>query len=204
MPEIDNFDDGDLSEYDSVPSTWYTQTNTVYEGTHAVRNDADNGDHQLISTSGLSNYPSAGDTFEYYARREGVADSALTVNFAYVSNDNRYLLADDPVTDELSFRKEVDNSFTTIASAGSSVPLDTWARFEVDWGAGGSFSFLSENPDTGTTYASFSATDTDFSSGGFAWAHSNFFNDQVGFFDSASILGGTAPTAPSNLSATLN
>lgn len=67
---IDDFEDGNLSEYTVSDPNWSISTSHVYEGTYSVEAETPSTDEHvhpdLLSYKGLNRYPEIGDTFEWY------------------------------------------------------------------------------------------------------------------------------------------
>lgn len=204
MPVIDDFEDGDLSEYPSS-SSFSVDQSIVHDGSYALSvSSAGN----LSSTSGLANYPSQGDTFTFWYYPEGqfsdfgfvfaaqseVGDADGSENipgyYAFFSLYNGNIQIDEVGT---------DFAVLTLASGSASLSSNNWYKGEVHWATNGEITFTVYDS-SGNQLQSITATSDTYSSGG------------VGYYSWAAALtvdtvaisgGGSAPTAPSGLNATL-
>lgn len=63
---IDDFEDGDLSEYSGATSYYAVTSNQVAEGSFSLEHDGQTGaTREIVSDFGLPTYPGYGDTFEW-------------------------------------------------------------------------------------------------------------------------------------------
>jgi len=180
---VDNFEDGDLAEYtdQSEPAASATITNQAFAGSHALEltaevvsgSDAENAG--VFSGSGLPNYPSAGDTFEF---RFFVDDANGTPNdtvfrfFAGGIFSNDYAIRFDHINGRLRFAKRDGSGFNPTTVANVAIPTQEWLRCEVDTTAGGGTITITLDDSTGTQLATGSVTDSTFTSGGIFAFHS--------------------------------
>jgi len=168
-----------LSDYYAGDTSHYTrQTNTVQDGTYAVKSDpSSDGVYRLTSVSGLNTYPSQGDSFEYYVYKSGFSGSQIHINFAcqdsstYFKDGSSYLISDEDNINSLSINRIDGGTVTSdLDSAGDTMPSGEWTRVEVDWQGDGTINidFYDSN---NNNFASLSTTDTTYTSGGIAWVH---------------------------------
>jgi len=66
---VDDFNSQDLSPYFGNTGAFTFDSGTVFEGSHALRDDVRN--NSIASTSGLANYPLRGDTIEVFMQSSG-------------------------------------------------------------------------------------------------------------------------------------
>lgn len=131
---IDSFEDSDLAEYsfDRGSSGARVVSNPTYGGSSVLEISNDNT--EMISTSGLDHYPSAGDVFSSWVRSTGGADD---INFTYGVQDhtNRYFVRVDFANDNLKLYRYENASSTLIEkqTSGFTLSEDTWYNVEVDW-----------------------------------------------------------------------
>jgi hypothetical protein len=145
---IDDFEDGDISEYFGSTGDWSVQTGTVYEGTYALESSVANVTG-ITSQSGLPRYPQAGDTFRARIRFENDTSVNREAGFAFFMNDDgtnnarRYRVevrADNPDMRITIRGNDVTNS--TLASTSIPQPnADEWYEFRIDTGEGGKITF---------------------------------------------------------------
>lgn len=140
---IEYFKDEDLSPYSFdrgesgasiVHGSDYTGTNGFggsYAGEKALKISGSNT--EMISTSGLDNYPAAGDTFSCYFMAVDPADQ-LNVTWGVQDHNNRYFIHVDYIDQEILLCK-YKNETTYVLDSTSNVPLeyDTWYYAEVEW-----------------------------------------------------------------------
>lgn len=162
---IDDFEDGDLSEYsfDRNAAGASLVSNPTYDGSHALQIDATNT--ELLSTSGLNYFPRAGDTFSCWVRgTNGAAD----VNFTYGAQDknNRYVARVSFDRDNIVlFRYENGTLHTLAQQYGITVGEDSWYNIEINWGDNNTHQFTLQDA-SGSEVAQISSTDSTWTSGG--------------------------------------
>jgi hypothetical protein len=166
---VDGFEDTGLTEYefDGSSSGVTVVDRPTWGGSGALK--VDDVNRELISTSGLDNYPGAGDVFSCWVRG---TDGADDVNFTYgvQDHDNRYLIRVDFTNDELALWRHENATSYVLAeqTSGFTLSEDTWYNVEVDWRESGEHvATLSDC--TGTQIAQIEATDTMWSSGGIGY-----------------------------------
>jgi hypothetical protein len=187
---VDDFEDGNLAEYtdQSEPAASATITNQAFAGSHALEltaevvsgPDAENAG--VFSGSGLPNYPSAGDTFEF---RFFVDDANGTPNdtvfgfFAGGFSSNNYEIRFDHINGRLRFEKRDGSGFNPTTVANVAIPTQEWLRCEVDTTAGGGTITVTLDDSTGTQLATGSVTDSTFTSGGIFAFHSTRLSPEI-------------------------
>jgi len=141
MPTIiDDFEDGDISEYSGPTNDFTVTSNTAYNGTYSLRADAFDVDGlQSTPGDGLNYYPQAGDRIRVWLQ--------------IPPTDNEYVyfyFGTDGTTGEC-YEAELDNDIfwiNEITDGGStsnrlidqqlSLPTGEWVLLEIDWNLDGS------------------------------------------------------------------
>jgi hypothetical protein len=59
---VEDWEDGDMSEYGGNTGYFSVGTSPIWEGSYAVESSHSGGDYGIYSTSGLEIYPSEGDS----------------------------------------------------------------------------------------------------------------------------------------------
>jgi hypothetical protein len=174
---IDDFEDGDISEYSGATGNATVQTSTVFNGTYALQFDTSGGANTITSTSGLSNYPSRGDTFQWYWRHSAGSTSsgmAFAVSAApFGSNDAYTFVIRGDSVNSIALRRYDGGSRTTIATTNYDVPSGSWFKAYVDFQSTITCEVRDLNDNT---LASISASDSNYDSGGIGWR----LNDKTG------------------------
>lgn len=189
---IDGFEScGDLSEYSGDTGKFSEQSNTVQVGECALEAVAENGDPFAIqSQSGLDNYPSAGDTFEYWAKPgEGPngRGGSTVLKFGVQDTANYYQLTLDSDNGDLEFSKVSGGSVAFTATASAGISPTSWYRVEVAWGSSGTIN-ITVFDGSGSEQGSLSKTDSEFTSGGIIWETATFDSaTTTNYFDGAVI-----------------
>lgn len=134
---IDDFEDGDLSEYDYTDFGAGVQTDRVYEGTCALGLPVQSGssaDAQCVSTSGDLPYPSRGDSFGGYVYLPDDTDKFRYVFAAQGPNKDPdgYNVA---ISGLSGFAVEVDRKGEDIArtSLDGIDHTGKWLELVIDW-----------------------------------------------------------------------
>jgi hypothetical protein len=182
---IDDFEDNDLAEYQGSTGPYTTQSTTVHDGTYAaqlVNQGVTGGTPHAFSTSGLANYPEAGDTIQGYVRFSG-SGSGNIAGYTFGVQDETtgywaYLDEDEGI-------KLATLDFNTVNVTTVSVTDGIWYRMVVEWGAAGSITHTVYD-DTDTEVGSVSMTDSSYTSGGFG-LHAQQ-NSQDTWFDTFEII----------------
>lgn len=130
---VDDFEDENLSEYDFTTggSGASVVSSPTYSGSYGL--ELSGTTTKILSTSGLSIYPSAGDVFSYWVRLENGTENT---NFTYGVQDdnNRYYLKLNGSDDSLRlFKKENGSSTSLTGDDGVGVSAATWYEIEVNW-----------------------------------------------------------------------
>jgi len=168
---VDTFEDGDLAEYGHTSGgNIRTSTSVVFEGTQALEWNG-NGGGYAYSVSGLPNYPSAGDTFEFRIYVDGNANQAAAQTYFGVPSlpSGRFAGDYNVILDQGAFRLAGPG---LSASTGVGYPSNEWLRVEVDWGVGGTITATLEAAD-GSALATISDSDTTYTTGGVGVANTN-------------------------------
>lgn len=167
---VDDFEDGDLNEYTVKQGSPTTTSSPTYFGSNTL--EISGSDTELVSTSGLPRYPSAGDHFRYRVRATGGAGTAKLLYGVQNNNtDERYAISIDFINDDVSLYHENSSSRTTLAEDTTSCIFseDEWFRIEVDWRTDGTHtvSFCNNSEDQ---LARISGTDSSITEGGIGYA----------------------------------
>jgi len=190
IPEgvVDNFEEviyedqnrtlSDIYDGDLTDAT--RQQSTVQSGSYAL--EVTNG-AEIASTSGLPNYPSAGDSFD--VRFYIVGNEFHRIGFGVQNATSTWI--DDAITILFDFRSGQPDIKTTVRQGGSTVtdgdgtadqnPSDQWCRANVSWT---SSDFTVELFDSGgSSIDSVTVSDSTYSSGGigFGGAATAYFDE---------------------------
>lgn len=176
---IENFEDGDLSEYQFVAgqSLASVTTDSVYDGSHALK--IDGGTTKLFRT-GFSSAPSQGTNFSC---RTKVANGSPFVFLTYgmQDKDNFYAVRLRFDTDKISILKQENDSWSELSGyyPNFSLQRDEWYELEVDWQENGDHVFTATG---GGNTATISTTDSTWSSGGLGfWCFASSSSDVIHF-----------------------
>lgn len=200
VPIIDDFEDGDVSEY-TMPSddTGYiiAQTGTVRSGTYAGQIGGVNDNQaNAYSTSGLDNYPQSGDTIEYYSQmtRDSSEGDQTIFKFAHTRTGTGtgdyegYRITFGARGNELAIWRNDGGSFAKLSSSNYTVTeTNEWLRFVIGWKTDGSIT-TTVYDSSNTKLVSTTTVDSTYKSGGIALASTGVGYEQKVFFDDISII----------------
>lgn len=168
---VDDFEDGDLDEYGYADDPFEATQERSFGGSWSIRDEHPEGTNFLyaVSTSGLDNYPVAGDSFEYriYIESSSVGDPNTLFYFAAqseTSDPDGYVVQLDRNDDHIKLSKDGEEG-TTLDDGNTAVPMDEWLRVSIDWGSEGEIDITIFDSD-GDEVDSLSATDSTYSDGG--------------------------------------
>jgi len=164
---IDDYEDGDISEYTGDTGDASVTTATVYEGTYALEVNNAGSNPEIQSKSGLPHYPQRGETFETYLYPDDPDETVIVTRFGLADTDNHYRFSwQGRGNDEFRVGVYSGGSFTEIDGTTVDVSLynNEWLRFEVQWGDP-TITVTAYNSG-GDTIATISGNDTTFDSGG--------------------------------------
>lgn len=194
---IDDFEDGDISEYGVTGASDTGAFTTVqsgpfggpFNGSWALETDLDGTGAELASTSGLARYPSQGDSFSFRLQFGDNASARLFAMFGIQDQDNWYQVKVDRANEELALFVQDNGSRSTLGTDSTGLISDVeWLRVKVDWGSSSDFTVTLFDAD-GSELGQLAATDTTFTSGGFGWAKTSAVDEGVkAWFDFARIL----------------
>ena len=140
LAPIDRFEDGSLesSTYDfdrGEDGASIVDTPTFGGSSKALKFSG--YDTEMISTSGLPNYPLAGSTIRYRVRVEAGSER-MNVTYGVQSHTDRYYVQFDWGNGYVILWKYKNGDGTTLASDTSISPTpDTWYQIKVDWRSDG-------------------------------------------------------------------
>lgn len=161
---IDSFEDADISEYSGDTSSTSITTNTVKEGSNALK--LNEGQNKITSASDLPRYPKQGDIFEFHHNFPNGAVPRFYFGAQNTSN-YYYVELDDP-TGTLALYKVSSGSATKLGSASLTFENNTWVRTEIEWRTNGKM-LITHYDSTDTEIATLEVTDTTYTSGGVGW-----------------------------------
>jgi len=180
---IDDFEDGNINEYNGDTGDYSVTSSNPISGSSSLLSTAGSFATPYIhSTSGLQNYPQAGDTFSYKIRIEGTINVSSGLVFGIQSNTSQnyaLLIFSASGADRIEFRKNVASGSlgTQISAQNVSTFTNDVIRFEVDWGTNGTISVDVINEGTNTV-DTVSFTDSDYTSGGIGFANGKFTSSE--------------------------
>lgn len=197
---VETFEDQDLAEY-SGDKTKYGFTTNSFSGSYALEytNELNNGE-RIISTSGLSRYPSAGDSIKSAVWRKTDGDSAPMLLFGVQDYDNYYGIGTESDHDQMLIFKRENGNISRLTQQFA-LDYSGWAIWQIDWGTDSSIRFRIFETDGSTiktnstdTALDISAADSTWTSGGIGFSHANgadgSFDDFTGNrFDDLAIKG---------------
>lgn len=170
---VEDFEDGDLSEYNGEVSYFDIVSSNVYEGDRALYGAQENTmGRDMYSLSGLEHYPEAGDTLWVRMRFDPAAKHINSKHFRFgmQSRDDYYQIT----LDERGYYNQslVRDDGTTIAEVETgTLPAEEWLTVKIEWETNGDFTVTGYDS-ADTELFTMTGSDTTYSSGG------------IGFFDS--------------------
>lgn len=171
---IDGFEDGDLNEYTGDVSYFAATTAApVSDGSFSLKSTGsdDNTRRNIVSTSGLGTYPSAGDTFQVKVQSTEIstANKARNCGFLFFAQDtsNGYYIQLDGANDVLKLFEKDGGNFVELANTSANWSQNTWYVFEVATTAGGgSIDVTVTEAGSGASVASLSGSSSLYTTGG--------------------------------------
>lgn len=187
---IDDFEDQDVSEYTGSTGQASFPTYPTKHGSYSLKlaSATSGSDEDIISTSGLNNYPSDGDTYRYAAY--AADDTAgLRHYFGASDVDNTYRITLGFSSNSLQIHRFDGGSSTQLADVSASISSGSWYVVEVAWTSGGGFDVTLYESDGSTQVATASTTDTTYTGGGVGWGilDQKLADEVVGYFDFARV-----------------
>ena len=193
--EIDGYDAGSLGAYEIEDERSYALNSSVTRGGSGcslewVANTS--GFDYAVSTSGLEQYPTAGDTWEFFVRCSGVTDWQGDVYFcAQSAGDAPDSYSVRLTHSTLELEEWNAGAHVSGSKSGCSWPVDEWCRVEVTHADASQPTLTARAYDASGTKlgeTSYTATNT-YSSGGFGYRS---FADNVDtvYIDDVRMAGG--------------
>jgi hypothetical protein len=190
---VDDFEDGNLSEYSVVDSgttsTIKVQSNTYYTGNNALQMTDSSGTPAVASMSGLESYPKAGDTFSYHWYYTGSNAVGALIFGAQSEGDfpDGYMVRPNQ-SDGFEFQ-ELGGSLSISKNFNRSSYTNQWLRTTIDWKEDGKFVIDLDKSD-GTNILTLEPSSTKYKSGGINWTKgSGSSTTETVFFDNLKIIG---------------
>jgi subtilisin family serine protease len=188
---VENFEDGDLSEY------------TILGGTHIVSNAAAHDGHFGLQSEGWglswiyrdddAAMVSQGDTISYWVNPR-VAGRAYCGFGASAAGAYSIVVASN--TGQLLLQLNRSFGYTTIGSAAQEWTYDKWYRLEVEWGVGGNITGWLFDSDGTTLLNTVTAVDSTYVYGGIAFrAFGNYDGGTFDYFDTVERFGAASASA---------
>jgi hypothetical protein len=179
---IDDFEDGDLSEYSGDVSNpdVTVQGNVVDDGSFALQipsggtGTSSNTIVYSLDGGGLPIYPEPGDVFEVSINLEDDFDPDPFFGFGVQGFNSFYFVRIGAAENDFAVGINNAGTETEFDSASVTINQDEWYTAEVTWKTNGFIS--AELFDSGGSSVAFvSGSDTTFSDGGFVWGDSQDF-----------------------------
>jgi hypothetical protein len=181
---VDDFEDGDISEYGGDTGPFSVQGSVVKNGSRALEFTNNTNENIMTDTDNFS-HPSQGDTFSAYLRTTSGSEGARGMLFGVQSETSRSNLSAYMVqlVYNGAFRivKYYNGNKTIMKKTTPGWSSDTWQKVVVDWGTDGTI--------TATVYENdnqkeqISTTDNTFSSGGIGWYGNRGNSSQSNYYD---------------------
>lgn len=131
---IDDFEDGDLSEYSSNN---YIEVSgeEVYEGDYALKSTppSNTGYEIITSQSGLPNYIQKGDKWRFHQRMETGDASNNGMAFGVQDADNHYFAQISRTDESIAIFKEADGGAGALSTTSVNIESEKWYTMEVHW-----------------------------------------------------------------------
>ena len=165
---VDSFEDTDLSEYTGATADYTAGTTHAYDGTAGL--EATTGfPGELLSTSGLPAYPSAGDTIRFNVIFDALTDGLVDFGFGVQDTDNHYLVRVRPQQNRFQLYQVSGGAYTAFDGTDVTYTTGTWYEPVIDWLPGGGIDARILD-DTGTQLGqTLTTTDSTWTSGGILW-----------------------------------
>lgn len=134
---VDNFEDGDLSEYAGATGSFTVQSSTVWDGSWALQRDSGSSAASIVSQSGLDNYPQQGEEFGWFVYIPSSSNASASgflshATWAQQSNDgsntNGYGTQKRTGEDVWNLGRIGTSTFNNI----NSTTVD-WSNYEDQW-----------------------------------------------------------------------
>lgn len=141
---VDSFEDADIAEYAGGTSYFEANTNApVQAGSYSLKSTGsnDNTRRNIVSTSGLDAYPSAGDTIRVYMQSTvtDASDVPRNCGFLFFAQDtsNGYYVQMDGSNGLVKLFEKDAGGFTELDSAPITWSGNTWYTWEISTTSGG-------------------------------------------------------------------
>jgi len=135
LREYDDFEDGDISEYEGDTGSFNVQSTTVLEDSYSLEGPATSGVEIHRTNVELNE----GTDFRFYTQ---VGASAVSITrFSYIDANNYYQVVVDHNTDRVALEVvEGGTKFTVVEDTTAGVPSGERVKAKVRWDRGGDFS----------------------------------------------------------------
>lgn len=173
---VDDFEDGDISEYSGDTGNYSVQTADVHGGNQALESTSTGTPFfNIRSTSGLDNYPEAGDSFHWWVNSDtgdGGTQARIAGKFGLQDASNYYDVQFDFNNGNIAINERVSGSETQLGiAAGFTTTAGTWYKVGVDWGDNGTITAIAYESDGSTQMDSVTASTNTYASGGIGWVN---------------------------------
>jgi hypothetical protein len=167
---VDDFEDGDISEYTGTTSGWSVTTGDQVNGQESLLADWNSSDRTIGSTSGLATYPTRGDVWRFHCRMNDPGSSNVQragMHFIGTDTSNSYAVELNGFTPNFRISDFTGGTQSTLQSTSQSY-TDQWYEVEVDTSSGNDITCTLYDAG-GTQQAQITATDSDHSGGLVGW-----------------------------------
>ncbi|MFD1643452.1 hypothetical protein [Halohasta litorea] len=169
---VDDFESGSLSEYGYIDSPLEVTQARAFDGSWSLRDDHPERTSEVfaVSTSGLDDYPKAGDVISYrnYIESSSAGDPVSQFYFA-AQSESAYPDGYCVNLDRNNNGVELLRDGFVLDSVGIRPPADEWLRVQIIWGQNGQIDVVVEGSG-GSEIASLSALDPTYVAGGIGFA----------------------------------
>lgn len=144
-PIIDGFEDGSLSEYTGDLANFSAQSTTVYDGSFALQFTGTTSYQQIISKTGLDNYPQQGQEAVIFLRFSSKSDveQVRWDPFYLDANNSIYTGLRLYTSSNIRLQTNVNTGGSTVTKEtgdiSGSLSTGTWYKLVTQWDDGSTF-----------------------------------------------------------------
>jgi len=164
---LDDFEDGNVSEYEVLDGNFSATATAAFTGSFGGELSRPGGTGEVYSDTGLQNYPAPGDTVTGYIQ----SNSRYAATWVYTDGSDGWRCAFSPQNNEVRLGLKDNGSFSIPTSTTATVNTGQWYEQVIELHANGQDISYTLEDTSGVTIAGPLTASANLSTRGFGWRY---------------------------------